>query len=131
MVTGEILTKTVIIEKISSKQRRNLQIYSCITLEIIAIPNIIAYDRVTVSYYGCVPLLTAAALFVTVIIFFIAQTYRAIRFAVASARLKRMQRIYLGQLVLQAFIPFILVIIPGVSFIIIMIFEIYGLTCKF
>lgn len=90
-----------------------------------------AYDRKIISRYACTPGLVGLFVVLTFIIFFIVQTYRTIRLVVMSARLKRMQRLYLVQLVLQAFIPLILVIIPASGFILIMMFEIYGFACKF
>ena len=88
-----------------------------------------AYDRATVSYYACVPILVVVNVFVSGEIFVIVQTCRAVRLQVMSARLKKMQLLFLVQVVLQAFIPLILIIIPGVPFVLIMMFEVYGLAC--
>ena len=90
-----------------------------------------AYDRTTVSTYATLPLFVALSIFLLAIVSFIFLTYRITTAQMMSANLRRIQRLYLRQLILQAFIPITLLIVPGVPFALIMVFEIYGVECKF
>lgn len=93
-------------------------------------PNICIYHYSTVMIFGIAPLGFLIVLFVTVEMGFLYFSYKETSRAVMSPKVKKMQRQFLLQLGLQAFIPIIAIIVPTVAVIFVFSFGVLGYSCK-
>lgn len=109
----------------------SFQNYSCITDALLNIESIYVLDRNMVSKYGTPPLAILCNFYFIAEITFVFLTYKTLNIGQMSPKLRKLQRRLLLQLTVQAFLPFLLICIPGSFIIAIIAFEIFGYFCKF
>lgn len=92
--------------------------------------DMVIYNYGLTLYLGAVPTAFLTILFITVDMSLLHLSYKETNALVMSQKLKKIQRRFLLQLSLQAFIPFLLICIPTLAAIVAFSWEIFGTTCK-
>ena len=106
----------------------NFQQYSCINEAILAIPGIWAYEK-----WECIKKTLACFTFDAInftiqMVLLSGLSLKAINIKVMSEHLRRMQRKFLIQLVIQTMVPMVCVIIPVIWELVIAVTDVFGAT---
>lgn len=107
-----------------------IQEYSCVTPALMSVPNIWVYDKVDCLKRTIVPILIDVVNYCVVTTYFVRATLKAIDAKIISESRRRLQRKFLAQLMLQAGIPTILIMVPVTMIVWAVIFDVFGVQCK-
>lgn len=106
------------------------QEYTCITMDLMKIPGFLVFDSHPVVYYVFIPVLLALVIMIFAMSIFTLLSIRCLNSEVMSSKTVSLQRKFLFQLLVQALIPILVVIVPGSYFAYLIAFEVYGQTSE-
>ena len=107
-----------------------LQEYSCITPALMSLPHIWAYDKMECAKRTISVITFNFINYSIVLPYFVRATFIVINVKILSESARRVQRKFLIQLLLQASVPLIFVMIPTAVLGIAVIFRVFGIPCK-
>lgn len=107
------------------------QNYSCVATAIENLTNIVAYHPFKANMFIVLPSFITAFGFIGAVTLCATLTYRAIGIKAMSPQLRRTQKKFLLQVILQTFIPVVIVVIPVIALFGTVWQKVYNTQCKF
>ena len=101
--------------------------YTCITTELLLVPGFIIADRQRFGILVALPIVFLNVCFSIAVHWFIVATKKFIYNGPASEKLKRVQRKFLLQVIIQAFLPLSIILVPAFALTITVMGEFFGL----